>query len=126
VLGPTNIGQLVASTAHPHVRTPQLRADGLVGTQPVRGLSGRHAGAIMSAGGSSGRRRLRSWTVPRRQPDHRAPDPDRIDLRSSWTIVEHVATEVSGPALEDHASPLRSAGAFAASASLTVGIGAQQ
>ena len=86
---------------------------------------GSHAVAIVSPRGSSGGWRLRSSTVPRRERDHRAPDPDRIDHRSSWAIVEYVAPDGSVPALEEQASPLRPAGGAAASASLTVGIGAR-
>ena len=86
--------------------------------------SGRYAVAIMSPGGSSGGWRLRSWTVPRRERERRAPDPDRVDHRSSWAIVEYVAPDGSVPVLEEHASPLRPAGGAAASASVTVGIGA--
>jgi hypothetical protein len=73
----------------------------------------------MSPRESSGGWRLRSRTVPRRERDHRAPDPDRMDHRSSWAIVEYVAPDGSVPALEEHASPLRPAGGAAASASLT-------
>ena len=78
----------------------------------------------MSPRGSSGGWRLRSWTMPRRERDHRAPEPDRIDHRSSWAIVEYVAPDATVPALEEHASLLRPAGGAAASASLTVCIGA--
>ena len=77
----------------------------------------------MSPGGSSRDWRLRSSTVPRREHDHRAPEPDRIDPRSWWAIVECLAPGASAPALEEYASPLRPAGAAAASASVTVCIG---
>ena len=99
---------------------------GLVGARPGQGArSGGHAGATCRRVGAVGLAiTLVNRAPPRTRPP--APDPDRIDHRSLWAIVEYLALDGSMPALEEHASPLRPAGGAAASASLTVGIGAPQ